>query len=50
MDRSTLENIAIAYTTKTSEATSPEDFMKDYEKNLKIFDEINRKNSTPWLH
>lgn len=50
MNKSTLENITIAYTAKTSEAVSPEDFIKDYERNLKIFDEIIKKNATPWLH
>lgn len=50
MDKSVLENITIAYTAKTSEATSPEDFIRDYEKNRKIFDEIIRKNSTSWLY
>lgn len=50
MDKSVLENIAIAYTAKTSKATSPEDFIKDYEENRKIFDEIIRKNSKQWLY
>ena len=45
-----LEDIALAYTVKTSQADSPNQFVEDYVKNIKCFEEIKNQQSTKWLY
>ena len=39
-----LEDVALAYTTKTSAATTPEQFAEDYAHNIKLFEEIKKQH------
>lgn len=44
-----LEQIALAYTVKTSTATSPEQFLDDYLQNIKSFEEIRKAHEKEWM-
>ena len=44
-----LEDIALAYTAKSSTAETPEQFLDDYVNNIKLFEELKKKNSGNWL-
>lgn len=41
--------IALAYTVKTSQADSPEQFVEDYAKNIELFEEIKKSHTKPWV-
>lgn len=43
-----VEQIALAYTVKTSQADSPEQFVEDYAKNLESFKEIKKAHAKAW--
>lgn len=45
-----LEDVALAYTVKTSQADSPKQFVEDYVKNIKSFEEIRNQQPTKWLY
>ena len=40
-----LEDVALAYTVKTSQADSPEQFVEDYAKNIESFKEIKKRHA-----
>ena len=40
-----LEDVALAYTGKTSQADSPEQFVEDYAKNIESFKEIKKQHA-----
>lgn len=44
-----LEDVALAYTVKTSSAVSPEQFINDYAKNIELFKEIKQQHFGKWL-
>lgn len=44
-----LEDIALAYTVKTSSATTPEQFLDDYVKNKEAFNTIKKQHSGEWM-
>ena len=44
-----IEDIALAYTVKTSTATTPEQFLDDYVKNKISFTEIKKQHGDKWL-
>lgn len=44
-----LEGIALAFTVKTSNAETPEQFLEDYLTNKKAFEEIKDQNKKPWV-
>lgn len=46
MDEITIENIALAYTHKTSTATEIEDFLKEYQSNL---EKIKSSEADEWM-
>lgn len=39
LTKETLEQLAVAYTAKTSTASTPKQFMEDYQTNLELFKE-----------
>lgn len=41
---SNLEDVALAYTVKTSSANSPEQFIEDYATNLELFTELKKQH------
>lgn len=44
-----IENLALAYTVKTSIATTPEQFLDDYVKNKNSFTEIKKRHGDKWM-
>lgn len=44
-----IENLALAYTVKTSIATTPEQFLDDYVKNKNSFTEIKKQHGDKWM-
>ena len=44
-----LEDIALAYTVKTSSATTPEQFLDDYVKNKESFNTIKKQHAGEWM-
>lgn len=44
-----LEGIVLAFTVKTSTATTPEQFLDDYVKNKISFTEIKKQHSDTWM-
>lgn len=44
-----VEQVALAYTVKTSQADSPEKFAEDYSENLVIFKKIKDSFEKKWL-
>lgn len=44
-----IENIALAYTIKTSSAATPEQFLDDYMKNKNSFMEIKKQHADNWM-
>lgn len=43
-----LEDVALAYTVKTSSATTPEQFLDDYVSNIELFKEIKNQHPSKW--
>jgi len=43
------EDIALAYTIKTSSATTPEQFLDDYVKNKESFNTIKKQHAGEWM-
>ncbi len=44
-----IEDIALAYTVKTSSATTPEQFLDDYVKNKEAFNTIKKQHAGEWM-
>lgn len=44
-----IEDITLAYTVKTSTATTPEQFLDDYVKNKISFTEIKKQHGDKWM-
>lgn len=44
-----IEDIALAYTVKTSTATTPDQFLNDYVKNRNEFTEIKKQHGDTWM-
>ena len=45
-----LENVALAFTVKTSNAETHEQFLKDYLANKKAFEEIKAQHKGKWTY
>lgn len=50
MEPKSIEAIALAYTVKISLATSPKEFLDDYNKNLEEFKKLQENNDSRWLY
>lgn len=50
MSKPTIEEIALAYTAKSSDASTPEQFLADYEQNLELFKKEFASREKPWLY
>lgn len=50
MSSEELEKVALAYTAKTSSASTPEQFLEEYITNKKLFREANAKQPVPKAH
>lgn len=44
-----IEDVALAFTVKTSTATTPEQFLDDYMKNKNSFTEIKKQHGDKWI-
>lgn len=44
-----IEDVALAFTVKTSTATTPEQFLDDYMKNKNSFTEIKKQHGDKWM-
>lgn len=44
-----LEDVALAFTVKTSTAETPAQFLEDYLANKKAFEDIKAQNKQPWV-
>lgn len=43
------EQVALAYTVKTSDASDLEQFINDYMENIKVFEDFKEKHRGKWL-
>lgn len=43
-----VEQVALAYTVKTSHSDSPEQFAEDYAENIRLFEEIKKAHRKEW--
>ena len=50
MNKDELFAIAVAYTAKTSEASTPEQFLQDVEKNKEAFEALDSSNKKEWVY